>query len=170
MKTPRRSWKTPTKALLRKRKKKKKKSTAPFNPSRKRNSVCSLNYLEPETCVWISVLRQRLIFTELAQSYDYISNVKTLYSHIFTFSMTHTTFRSYKCVRTFFKHTKFNCSAEKRQKVFPSCTEINTTETFQFCNPIFWLITQQMLEGAMQVRKKKKKVDIRNNSHLAQGF
>lgn len=72
--------------------------------------------------------------------------------------MTHTTFRNYKCVRIFFKYTKFNWSAEKKQKLFPSCIEINTTETSQFCNTVFWLITQQMLECAMQVLKKKKKL------------
>lgn len=59
--------------------------TTPFNPFRKQISMCSLNYLEPETSIWMSVPRRWLIFTELEQSHDYVSNVKTVHSNIFIF-------------------------------------------------------------------------------------
>lgn len=49
--------------------------STPLKPFRKYIPVCSLNYFAPETYIWLSVPRQRLIFIERTIS-DYVSTIE----------------------------------------------------------------------------------------------
>lgn len=143
VRTPKRSWKIRENALL----KKKKKSTTPFNSSRKRISLRSLNYLEPEIYIWTSVPGKGLYLQNL-NNHTIISQMWRLYAVIFSLSKWPMEHPGIVNLYVRFLNTQNLTSLGRRYKLFLLCVERNTTET------IFWHLTHQMLECAMRVKKK----------------